>query len=44
MINYTKVTKNKEVIRLLKEIVNLEKRIRKIDKMALINFELERIK
>ena len=41
MIDWTKVTDNEEVIKLLKQREELEKKIRAIDEKALINYELE---
>jgi len=41
MIDFTKVTDNEEVIKLIKERENIEEQIRAIDEMALIKYELE---
>lgn len=41
MIDWTKVTDNEEVIRLIKEREKIEEQIRAIDKMALVRYELE---
>jgi len=41
MINWTKVTDNEEVIRLIKEREKIEEQIRAIDEMALVRYELE---
>ena len=41
MIDYTKVTDNEEVIKLLKQRKELEDKIRVIDEKALIKYELE---
>ena len=41
MIDYTKVTDNEEVIKLLKQREELEDKIRAIDEKALIKYELE---
>lgn len=41
MINWTKVSDNEEVIKLIKEREKLEEQIRAIDKMALVRYELE---
>lgn len=43
MIDWTKVTKQEEVIKLLKEREKLEEEIRKLDEMALVKYELERL-
>ena len=41
MIDFTKVTDNEEVIKLIKERESIEEQIRAIDEMALIKYELE---
>jgi hypothetical protein len=41
MVNWSKVTDNKEVIKLIKELEKIEAKIKAIDKMALINYQLE---
>jgi hypothetical protein len=41
MIDWTKVTDNEEVIRLIKEREKIEEQIRDIDEMALVRYELE---
>lgn len=41
MIDYTKVSDNQYVIELIKKREELEKRIREIDEMALVKYELE---
>lgn len=41
MIDYTKISDNPEVIRLVKAIELLEERVREIDNMALVRRELE---
>lgn len=40
-IDYNKVSDNYEVIKLIKERERIEKEIRALDEMALINYELE---
>lgn len=40
-VDWSKVSSNKEVIRLIKERNKIEEQIKAIDKMALINYELE---
>ena len=40
-IEYSKITDNPEVIKLLKQRIELENKIKAIDEMALINHELE---
>lgn len=40
-IDYKKVSSNKEVIQLIKERDELERKIKKLDKMALVNYELQ---
>ena len=42
-INWKEITKNKEVIELLKQRDEIERKISEIDDMALINYELEKI-
>lgn len=42
-MNYSKVTNNDEVVRLLKQRAKIEKQIQKLDNKALINYELEKI-
>ena len=41
MIDWTKVTDNEDLIRLIKEREKIEEQIRAIDEMALIRYELE---
>ena len=41
IIDYSKITDNPKVIKLLKERIELEKKIRVIDRKALLNYELE---
>jgi hypothetical protein len=41
MIDWTKVTDNEEIIRLIKEREKIEEQIRDIDEMALVRYELE---
>ena len=41
MIDWTKVTDNEEVIRLIKEREKIEEHISAIDEMALVRYELE---
>ncbi len=41
MIDWTKVTDNEEIIRLIKEREKIEQQIRAIDEMALVRYELE---
>ncbi len=41
MIDWKKVTNNKEVIKLLKQRNKIEEKIRTIDENALIKYELE---
>ena len=41
MIDWTKVTDNEEVIRLIKEREKIEKQVIAIDEMALVRYELE---
>jgi hypothetical protein len=43
MIDYTKVTDENVVIELLKERELIEMQIKQLDKMALINYELEKL-
>jgi len=43
-IDYNKISDNYEVIKLIKEIERIEKEIIYLDKNALINYELERLK
>jgi hypothetical protein len=40
-MDYSKVTKNPKVIELLKQRIDIERKIKEIDKDALINYELE---
>ena len=40
-IDYSKITDNPEVIKLLKQRIELENKIKSLDEMALINYELE---
>jgi hypothetical protein len=39
--DWDKVSKNNEVIELIKQKIEIEKKIRAIEKMALVKFELE---
>ena len=41
MIDYTKVTDNQEIINLLRQREEIENKIRAIDNMALIRYEIE---
>ena len=41
MIDWKNITENEEVIKLIKQREEIENKIRAIDKMALINYELE---
>ncbi len=41
LIDWSKVTDNEEVILLIKELEKIEAKIKAIDKMALINYQLE---
>jgi hypothetical protein len=41
MIDWKKVTNNKKVINLIKEREKIEEKIRAIDEMALVRYELE---
>lgn len=41
MVDYTKISYNKDVIELIKKREEIEKQIREIDKMALVKYELE---
>jgi hypothetical protein len=41
MIDWTKVTDNEEIIKLIKEREKIEEQIRTIDEMALVRYELE---
>ena len=41
MIDWTKVTDNKILIKLIKEREKIEEQIRAIDEMALVRYELE---
>jgi len=41
MIDYTKVSSNPQVIKLIKEIEKLEQQVREMDEMALVRYELE---
>lgn len=43
MIDWTQVTDNEEIIRLLKEREKIEEQIMAIDNMALVRYELERL-
>ena len=43
MIDFTKITDNPEVIDLLKQREEIEKRIRELDDVALILYELQKI-
>jgi uncharacterized membrane protein (DUF485 family) len=40
-IDYTKITDNPKVVELLKKRNEIEKQIREIEEMALINYEIE---
>ncbi len=40
-IDYSKVSDNPKVVELLKKRNNIEKQIREIDQMALLNYEVE---
>ena len=44
MIDWTKVTDNEEIIRLIKEREKIEEQIRDIDEMALVRYELEALR
>jgi len=41
MIDYSKVTENEEVIKLLKEREEIERKINQLDDLALVKYELE---
>ena len=43
MIDYSKVTKIKEVIILLRQREEIERKISQLDENALINYELEKL-
>jgi hypothetical protein len=43
-VDYSKVSNNKEVIRLLEQRLEIEEKIKDIDDMALINYEIEAFK
>jgi hypothetical protein len=43
MIDWTKVTDNEEIIRLIKELEKIEEQIRAIDEMALVKYEIEKL-
>ena len=43
MIDWTKISNNEEVIKLIKQREKLENKIRAIDNMALVRYELERL-
>jgi hypothetical protein len=43
-VDYSKVTDNEEIIEMLRERARLEEEIRKMDPMALVNYELEALK
>jgi hypothetical protein len=43
MIDFSKVTKNEEVVELLKQREEIERKINQLDEKALINYELERL-
>jgi len=43
MIDFSKITKNEEVVELLKLRVEIESKINQLDEKALINYELERL-
>ena len=40
-IDYSKVSSNLKVIKLIKERENIEKQIRELEEMALVKYELE---
>ena len=42
-MDWTKITDSKEVIELLKEKERIEQKIKSLDKMALIYYELEQL-
>jgi hypothetical protein len=43
MIDFSKVAENEEVIELLKQREDIERKINILDEKALINYELERL-
>jgi hypothetical protein len=43
MIDFNKITQNKEVIELLKQKEEIERKIFQLDENALINYELEKL-
>ena len=43
MIDFSKVTEIEEVVQLLKQREEIERKIDKLDEKALINYELERL-
>jgi hypothetical protein len=43
MIDFSKVTENEEVVELLKQREDIERKINQLDEKALINYELERL-
>jgi len=43
MIDFSKVTENEEVVELLKQREEIERKINQLDEKALINYELERL-
>lgn len=43
MIDFSKVTENEEVVELLKQREDIERKINQLDENALINYELERL-
>ncbi len=43
MIDFSKVTENEEVVKLLKQREDIERKINQLDENALINYELERL-
>lgn len=44
MIDWSKVTDNEEIIKLIKEREKIEEQIRAIDEMVLVRYELEFLK
>lgn len=44
MIDFKNITKIEEVVELLKQREEIERKINELDKDALINYELERLK
>jgi len=43
MIDFNRITQNKEVIELLKQKEEIERKIFQLDENALINYELEKL-